>query len=165
MRYITSLFLVLLGGVLSAEAAPVKSGCYALKARSTGKYLSHNGAAILVFNANRPKAQGWEKFNVVHIGGGRYSIQGEDLYYLYEVGGAVTKNPRAKTTWTLRQEGAYVGFNSGGAWLSADRVLDGVVSAKGAFREWEMWTLVPTSGCKQGERPLPKPPVFDQGDH
>ncbi|PKN53796.1 MAG: hypothetical protein CVU56_29970 [Deltaproteobacteria bacterium HGW-Deltaproteobacteria-14] len=149
----------LLGGV-SGAAPPPPNGCYTLKARSTGKFLSHGSVAA--YTADRSEAGDWEKFCVIHtlrslVSGAAADtvmIQDERLAFMSSQGATAVLGawqPAAFEEWVPSAvSGGGWAFESKahGGYLSADATLGGIVSTKPARKEWEVWDLLPATGCK-----------------
>ncbi|MCA9540159.1 MAG: membrane dipeptidase [Myxococcales bacterium] len=135
----------------AAGQAPPATGCYALKAESTGKYLTHGGLPL--YNANRTEVKDWERFCVVRTHNNTVLIQNEKGAYVSARDGGIVQSAWLPGPWEEWQAESLGGNRFSlknpkhSAWLSADRVLDGVVTTKGERREWEVWQLEPTNNC------------------
>ncbi len=153
MRYaLVALAACALCCALPARAAP-PDGCYAMRADSTGQLMSHGGPVVPGYFANRTDLGPWERFCVVGTPEGTHLIQGEDGKYLSARGGGVVQKawvPGEWERWRFAQgPGGTWGLTNvaHGGWLSADKVLAGVVTTKGAFDAWERWHFEATDGC------------------
>lgn len=154
MRFLTLTLLALVSLAATAQAGPVSSGCYAIRANSTGKYISHNGRHSRIYNANRSMARAWEKFKITEKHG-RYTIMGDDgITMRFGLIGIVKKDGNAE--WTIVKVGdkyafsqvqSVAGKGSVTVWLSADKTLDGLLAPRFERHGWELFTLVPTTGC------------------
>lgn len=165
---------------VAPEADRLPSGCYTIKAKSTGKYVSYNGPHVPFLNANRPEAKEWEAFLVQHIheisllvGGGEKWVKNPKVFRLIAHDGSVIRATRPGIVkvawhanknherWRVKKEGDYYslfvrdthnGEPSGmpsplALYMSADKALDGLITPKNQRRDWELFTIKPTTGC------------------
>lgn len=149
MRAIPFALLVIIGLAAAAHAAPIKPGCYAIKAASTGKFLSHNGP-VPFYAANRTAIDGWERFRLIKAGG-LFRIRGTDGRYIASRNAQIFKSGGGMGgLWNVVSVGDKVAFRTPDRvwWLSADGVLDGVVRLMRRRRAWELFTLVPIPSCR-----------------
>jgi microsomal dipeptidase-like Zn-dependent dipeptidase len=149
--------LLVLGA--SPPAPAIENGCYAIKARSTNRYLSHNNTAF--YRADRETIGAWEKFYIFRISASRYLIHDSGRHYLSSDGiGGVGKatRPDAWEVWEISDlGGGDYAFRSvaHGRWLSAEAsILWGAVNTKPQRSDWERWGIQGvSSGCAVPPQP------------
>ncbi len=144
----------------STIEAQVATGCYALKNNRTNEYLTHNGGGVDYY-ANRPVADGWEKFYITKLSDGRYTIYGEDGNFASgrpEWGGVVWKAGQAQDWEKWHINGGELKSHHGTV-MAVDMSMNVKrVYAANKNNETDVgpglhsadfhWTIEPSSGCK-----------------
>jgi len=125
LSYWIRMMLAILPVLAAAPAAPaIDNGCYAIKARSTDRYLSHNNT--LFYRADREAAGAWEKFYIYRVGASSYLLYDSGRQYISSNGiGGVGKatRPDAWEVWEIQDlGGGNYAFRSvaHNRWLSAE---------------------------------------------
>lgn len=150
---ILALTLLAAGTSFASQAHALESGCYALWARSTQKYLSHNNTSF--YRADRDSIGAWEKFYLQQTGATTFVIYDTGRQYMSSNGLGSVYKVTAPSTWeqweiTAHPQGDWalrsVAHNR---YLSADAsfFLFGAVGTSANRDQWERWRISATSGC------------------
>lgn len=146
----------------STIEAQVATGCYALKNKSTNEYMTHNGWGSIEYYANRPEAQGWEKFYITKLSNGHYTIYDTDGNFLSAQPslnpgvGYIHKKSEARgwEYWTIEVSNEITAKAHNGKLITIDfkyntkRVMLMDEGIEGLDERHYSWTIEPSSGCK-----------------
>jgi microsomal dipeptidase-like Zn-dependent dipeptidase len=153
-----------LGALVASLASEVTAqtlqpGCYALWARSTQRYLSHNGTSYYL--ATREVVGEWEKFYLRQTGPNTFAIYDTGRQYMSSNGLGSVYKVTAESTWeqweiTPHPLGDWaIRSVAHNRYLSADAsiFLFGSVGTSPNRDQWERWWIGPTSGCAVPPQP------------